>query len=255
MLNALNARQSSQPYPSFFFRYPYSSRREYFHPAFSSLALPEPCISGSVTVVLLGSCHHQRKNTVSMFTTTKPDDSVQEKTTPAPTTPTILSPKAASQNSTFPGKGKIPEHRTSTPPSRSISRNSSRQPTQRSPGKSHEADEAAWGSNFWVTLVDPQVCTQLSLMDTAMLKLDAMLDTNILLCLSGDRTSELGPSCRTFCVMLRASRLLLELTLDTDYHRALKENGGSLVTNRAVAYHTTTRPRLEALSGSAPKAS
>ncbi len=41
-----------------------------------------------------------------------------------------------------------------SPPSRSIWRNSSRHPT-RSSGK---AVEAAWGSKFWVTLVDLQVC-------------------------------------------------------------------------------------------------
>ncbi|KXN90136.1 Rho GTPase-activating protein 39 [Leucoagaricus sp. SymC.cos] len=96
-------------------------------------------------------------------TTTKPDEPVREHTTPPPASSTTLSPEAALHQpptATATGKGKAPEQ-TFTPPSRSISRNSSRHPAQRSPQRSpgKEADEAAWGSNFWVTLVDPQTQT------------------------------------------------------------------------------------------------
>lgn len=63
-------------------------------------------------------------------------------------------------SATTSGKEKTPEQCITTP-SPSISHNSSRYPSQRSsqrsPGKGYETDEATWGSNFWVTLVDPQV--------------------------------------------------------------------------------------------------
>jgi len=62
---------------------------------------------------------------------------------------------------TTPGKEKSPEQRINTTLhsiSRSVSRYPSQRSFQRSPGKGHEIDEAAWGSNFWVTLVDPHVC-------------------------------------------------------------------------------------------------
>ncbi|KAF9453926.1 hypothetical protein P691DRAFT_755001 [Macrolepiota fuliginosa MF-IS2] len=94
-----------------------------------------------------------------MSTSTKPDGSVRGQDVPSPSKPDTLSPEAAANSpSTLSSKGKSTE-RLTTPPSRSISRNSSRYATQRSPGKGHEADEAAWGSNFWVTLVDPQTQT------------------------------------------------------------------------------------------------
>ncbi|KAJ3569619.1 hypothetical protein NP233_g4926 [Leucocoprinus birnbaumii] len=95
--------------------------------------------------------------------TTKPNEPVQKDTPPPTGTLTNFSPGSASHQQTAPpSKGKAPEQRTSTP-SHSLSRNSSRYPTQRSPSRSpvneHETEEAAWGSNFWVTLVDPQTQT------------------------------------------------------------------------------------------------
>lgn len=94
-------------------------------------------------------------------TTTKPDEPAQSHNPPQITLPK-LSPESSSHQPTTSSKGKAPEQRISTP-SRSLSRNSSRHPAQRSPQKSpgsgHETDEAAWGSNFWVTLVDPQTQT------------------------------------------------------------------------------------------------
>lgn len=147
-----------------------------------------------------------------MPTTTKPDESVQEKNAPPSTTPTTLSPELASnQPSTSSGRGKPAEQHITTPSSRSISRNSSRYPTQRSPGKSHEGDEAAWGSNFWVTLVDPQVGARLPMrmMNAGLKSWHCLLDTNIFLCVPSYRTSELGSSCWTLCVtfLLRGDSL------------------------------------------------
>jgi len=98
------------------------------------------------------------------MTTSKPDDDpVQKSTTSPPASPTVHSPESPSLKlPASSGKEKSPEQHINTTLhsiSRSVSRYPSQRSFQRSPGKGHhEADEAAWGSNFWVTLVDPQVC-------------------------------------------------------------------------------------------------
>lgn len=67
------------------------------------------------------------------------------------------------------------------------------QPRTRTPAvqEPSEPDDAKWGSNFWVTLVDPQVCrvkTNLAVSRTD----GCMSDANIVFCLPCHRASKLG---------------------------------------------------------------
>ncbi|KAF8638003.1 hypothetical protein AX16_010635 [Volvariella volvacea WC 439] len=77
--------------------------------------------------------------------------------TPSSTTLGVSEPSAASN------KGKAPEHSTpiiTTPRTDSSSPTSStRRPRNSASPSLSESEETAWGSNFWVTLVDPQTQT------------------------------------------------------------------------------------------------
>jgi len=60
----------------------------------------------------------------------------------------------------------------------------------RLPVAGQEGDEAAWGSNFWVTLVDPQVMSFIVGLGT--LTAFRTPDSDVLFCLPCDRPSKLG---------------------------------------------------------------
>jgi hypothetical protein len=61
-----------------------------------------------------------------------------------------------------------------------------------------EGDEAAWGSNFWVTLVDPQVgCSFIWLRK---LTASRVPDTDVIFRMSRHWSSKLGSPSRQLCV-------------------------------------------------------
>jgi hypothetical protein len=61
--------------------------------------------------------------------------------------------------------------------------------------------EDGWGSNFWVTLVDPQVCRRLHLATFATCEIEYS-DKYRILRLSSNWSSQLGSSCWQFCASL-----------------------------------------------------
>lgn len=64
--------------------------------------------------------------------------------------------------------------------------------------------DSAWGANFWVTLIEPQVrfAGRLVMTDRRELmgELGRRTESGAVLCMSGDGSSELGPSRREFRV-------------------------------------------------------
>lgn len=185
-----------------------------------------------------------------MSATTKSDEPVQEQNVLPSVTPAPVSPGLANnRQSLSPSSGKSRQHPAS-PPSRSNSRTSSRRSTHKSSGKGREADEATWGSNFWVTLVDPQVCIQSWCLEEI---LTEGVDANIILCLSINRGSKLGTPRWSLRVMSPFLREFLKLILGTGYRQVLKASGGSLATSPVVAYPIIIRLRRGILFGSALK--
>ncbi|KAF9476361.1 hypothetical protein BDN70DRAFT_882529 [Pholiota conissans] len=71
--------------------------------------------------------------------------------TPPPSATTLVNPAISRQPSTSSHKGKSPKQA----PRQSTLRSPTR-PTFTTTPPAHDGDDATWGSNFWVTLVDPQ---------------------------------------------------------------------------------------------------
>ena len=85
--------------------------------------------------------------------------------TPSPSSSGASSDKRKSYQ-TLQDKGKAPQASASTPelhvngsPVRGAATRSTKS------ANSNASDETAWGANFWVTLVDPQVCGDSSIFD------------------------------------------------------------------------------------------
>jgi Rho GTPase-activating protein 39 len=85
---------------------------------------------------------------------------------PVPSSATFGHPAISIHSSTSSDKGKSPVngHASSVESIRPALRH--RPPAPKLPAPVQEGDEAAWGSNFWVTLVDPQVRDLSSMSDT-----------------------------------------------------------------------------------------
>lgn len=78
----------------------------------------------------------------------------------------------------------------------------SRKSTLRSPTNTNivqEGEETGWGSNFWVTLVDPQVCS-IALEKSVSLKIGSISESDCIFCMSCYGRSQLGTPSWYFCV-------------------------------------------------------
>ena len=80
----------------------------------------------------------------------------------------------------------------------STTRQSSQQP-KRSKSDPPQEDDPTWGSNFWVTLVDPKV-VYFSVLPMIYCSTPRLKDTDIFLCLPRNWSSQLGRPRRQFCV-------------------------------------------------------
>lgn len=70
---------------------------------------------------------------------------------------------------------------------------------------SNAEQDSGWGSNFWVTLIEPQVRTLFTVPSQfTKLTLVFIIVSNTLLCVSSIGPSQLGPSCRQLrvCVIV-----------------------------------------------------
>lgn len=75
------------------------------------------------------------------------------------------------------------------------------QPRTRTPAvpEPSEPDDTKWGSNFWVTLVDPQVRCPINYCEVSLTE-SCISDTNLVFRLPCDRPSQLGCTCRSLRV-------------------------------------------------------
>lgn len=163
--------------------------------------------------------------------------SQQPETLSHPTTPPAApaDPSFSRQASTSSDKRK-----SSTPNSqRSILKSSARSVS------TQESDDATWGANFWVTLVDPQVSTRFFNNREMPFDLTKIKDTNLIFRVSSDWTSQLGPSCGDIRVMSYCYVAFHRPNVITDCHPVLKENGGSSAMSRGGVCRITIRLRRE----------
>lgn len=75
---------------------------------------------------------------------------------------------------------------------------------------SAEPDKATWGANFWVTLVDPQVCSILSCSGVEE-RLRVFKDQRHVLCMSCNGPSQLGPAGGDICVSVMSEFEIFDL--------------------------------------------
>lgn len=117
---------------------------------------------------------------------------------PMSLTETIPTPPSLPRSSaTFTTVERTPSKSTSSAspsPAKSSLRNPRSQKSLSSISTRDTGDEAAWGSNFWVTLVDPQASPlRLFLRSDWLSKKHP--DSDVLLCMPCNWTGQLGPSC------------------------------------------------------------
>ncbi len=131
----------------------------------------------------------------------------------------------------------------------------SRPSTSSASASTHTQDETTWGSNFWVTLVDPQVGIYILILP---LLFAALIDVcsaepGVLLCVPRDGTGFMGPSRWKFCVrtfMYTLSDILPHgVKTVPDYRPVRMASGGRLATSRVAVFHTITTRRLAKLCG------
>lgn len=122
---------------------------------------------------------------------------------------------AGSVSASRTGGGVVPEvnlNGTALPtPAASGSRTAQR-PQKSSTAAVAEAETSAWGANFWVTLIDPQVRVRSCLLVASVASYVSMalvhrvisdmklIDTRTVLCVPGDGPGELGSPSRKLCV-------------------------------------------------------
>ena len=116
------------------------------------------------------------------------------------------------QPSTSSNKGNAPEQSNGngTTLHKSIPRTQRSQKSSTLPS-GPEGDETTWGSNFWVTLVDPQVSFSV-ISYGVFVNLTDNTDPDFILRLSCHWSSKLGSACRQLCVR----QLLLHDPLNFD---------------------------------------
>ena len=150
-----------------------------------------------------------------------------------------------------------PQSHTQTPPNAAARQQQSARPPARAsaPGTpTHDnssGDDATWGANFWVTLVDPQVRPNMC----PFTLFSSRTEPNTLLRLPSDWPSQLGSARWHLCVRCSRSGHRHRLTLPTDFRPAKKANGGSSLTNRVEVCRIITRRKLGRQNGSAHPAS
>ena len=124
-----------------------------------------------------------------------------------------------------------------------------------SSGSTHTHDDATWGSNFWVTLVDPQASLIMTLLVYLWFNCLCSLDPGLFLRMPGDGTSFMGPSGRELCVRTYAdiSSILSSWGhCHVDYRPARMASGGRLATNPVAVSHTIITQRLARPYGKSP---
>ncbi len=146
-----------------------------------------------------------------------------------------------------------PQSHTQSPPSAAARQQQSARAS--APGTpTHDnssGDDAIWGANFWVTLVDPQVRSNMS----PFTLFSSRTEPNTLLRMPSDWPSQLGSARWHLCVRCSRPGQHRRLTLPTDFRPAKKANGGSSLTNRVEVCRIITRQKLERQNGSAHPAS
>lgn len=111
--------------------------------------------------------------------------------------------------------------------------------------------ESQWGANFWVTLVEPQVCRYILIFwfDTPLNGRSPhvlLIDPNSILCLSCYGRSQLGPASRQLRVRNVSSFRTISLFFNfllLVFLLVLRENGGNFLTTVGAVYPITTTPR------------
>ena len=115
-------------------------------------------------------------------------------------------------------------------------------------GLGAEGEGGDWGSQFWVTLVDPQVrlLVQLNIWNCGQ-TIIFFLDRSFVLCLSSYRSSLLGSASWQFRVRTTVylSLLPFNVGLCIAFLRTTQASGGSSPTNLVVGYPTTTTLKPE----------
>lgn len=173
---------------------------------------------------------------LTVSTSTQEDSASQSPLPPAdaPAAPAISTP---------------PSH-TQTPP-KAAARPPARASAPGTPTHDSSGDDATWGANFWVTLVDPQVRSNMC----PFTLFSSRTEPNVILRMPSNRPSQLGSARWHLCVRFSRPIHRHRLTLCTDSRPARKANGGSSLTSRAGVCLIITRRKLGRQNGSARPAS
>jgi hypothetical protein len=125
-----------------------------------------------------------------------------------------------------------------------------------SSGSTHTHDDTAWGSHFWVTLVDPQAsCLYWSNIYGFNSGLLCSTDPGLFFRMPGDGTSLMGPSSWELCVRTYADISSIPSSwghCHADYRPARMASGGRLATNPVAVSHTIITQRLARPYGKSP---